>query len=175
MEKRSFSLWQFVGFSLTSLLGTLLHFLYDFSGKNPFAALFSGVNESTWEHMKLLFFSLFFFAIIEYFFFSERENFWCVKLKGTLLGLGLIPVIFYTYRGVLGKNVDFINILIFFVSAAAVFLYETREMKKEKDKCPQPRLSFILLCLIMLSFFLFTFFPPKIGLFLDPITGTYGV
>lgn len=175
MEKRSFSLWQFVGFSLTSLLGTLLHFLYDFSEKNPFAALFSGVNESTWEHMKLLFFPLFFFAIVESFFFRDRENFWCLKLKGTLLGLGLIPVIFYTYQGVLGKNVDFINILIFFISAAATFLYETVEMKKEKDKCSQPRLSFILLCLIMVAFFLFTFFPPKIGLFLDPVTGTYGI
>ena len=175
MKKRNISLWQFVGFSLVSLLGTLLHFLYDFSGQKTWAALFSGVNESTWEHMKLLFFPLFLFAIAEYFFFSDRKDFWCIKLRGTLLGLFLIPTIFYTYQGVWGKNVDWFNILIFFLSAAAVFLYETRQFQKEKDKECSPRLSFILLCVIAVLFFVFTFNPPEIGLFLDPVTGTYGI
>ncbi len=175
MTKRNISLWQFVGFSLVSLFGTLLHFLYDFSGEKWWAALFSGVNESTWEHMKLLFFPLFFFAVFEYFFFRDQKDFWCIKLRGTLLGLTLIPVVFYTYRGLLGKNVDWFNILIFFLSAAAVFLYETRAFKKEKDKPCPARLSFILLCVIMVLFFIFTFRTPEIGLFLDPITGTYGI
>ena len=53
--KRSLTLWQFFGFAFTSLLGTLLHFLYEWTGKSPLVAPFSGVNESTWEHMKLLY------------------------------------------------------------------------------------------------------------------------
>lgn len=44
------------GFLFTSVLGTLSHFFYDWSGRNPLAALISPVNESIWEHMKLLFF-----------------------------------------------------------------------------------------------------------------------
>ena len=41
-----------------SIIGTLLHFLYEFSGKNFLVAIFSAVNESVWEHLKLSFYPL---------------------------------------------------------------------------------------------------------------------
>ena len=86
--KFKISIWQFFGFGFTSLFGTLLHFLYEWTGKNNFTALFSGVNESTWEHMKLLFFPLLIFSIIEYYIFGRNETYyWCIKLTGTILGL----------------------------------------------------------------------------------------
>ena len=40
------------------VLGTLAHFVYDWSGQNSFIGLLTPVNESTWEHMKLLFFPM---------------------------------------------------------------------------------------------------------------------
>ena len=85
--KRSITLWQFFGFAVVSLLGTLLHFLYDWTGENIFAAPFSGVNESTWEHMKLLYWPLLLFAVIQSFFFRDVKSFWCIKLYGTLSGI----------------------------------------------------------------------------------------
>ena len=116
--KRSIGLWQLMGYAVTALGGTLLHFLYDWLGRAAWIAPFSGVNESTWEHMKLLFWPMFIYAIVQSFFFRDREDFFCVKLRGILLGLVLIPVIFYTYNGVIGQSPDWINIAIFFVSAA---------------------------------------------------------
>ena len=113
--KRSISFWQVIGFGVTSLLGTLLHFLYAWLGESSFAAIFSAVNESTWEHMKIFFLPTFAFALIQSKLFKEYEDFWCVKLKGILLGLTLIPVIFYTYNGAIGKSPDWINISIFFI------------------------------------------------------------
>ncbi len=173
--KREISLWQLVGFGAVSLLGTLLHFLYDRTG-STIAALFSAVNESTWEHMKLLFFPMLLFAIIQRVFIGkEYENFWCIKLKGTLLGLILIPVLFYTLGGILGSTPDWVNIAIFFVSAAIAFLYETRQFKRGSLPCRWSKLAFFALCLIALSFWIFTFFPPAIPLFQDPIDGSYGL
>ena len=102
--KRSIGLWQLMGFAVTSLGGTLLHFLYDLTGEAVLVAPFSGVNESTWEHMKLLFWPMLLFAIVQSRFFSDRKNFWCVKLRGILLGLALIPILFYTYNGVIGRS-----------------------------------------------------------------------
>ena len=122
--KRSIGLWQLCGFAVTSLLGTVLHFLYEWLGDSVWVAPFSGVNESTWEHMKLLFWPMLAFAFVESFFFRERRDFWCVKLRGVLLGLALIPVFFYTYNGVIGKSPDWINISIFFISALLSFLAE---------------------------------------------------
>lgn len=173
--KRDLSLWQFAGFAATSLSGTLLHFLYDWTNQSILIAPFSAVNESTWEHMKLLFFPLFLFALIQSRFFKEYKSFWCVKLAGIVTGLVLIPVLFYTYNGVLGKSPDWVNIAIFFVSAAVAFVLETRLFKKDTLRCRSPRLAFALICLIGMLFVVFTFATPQIPLFQDPINGTYGI
>lgn len=173
--KKSIWAWQLWGFAITSLLGTLLHFLYDWTGGSLLVAPFSGVNESTWEHMKLLFWPMFIFAIAESFFLRDRKDFWCVKLRGILSGLILIPVLFYTYNGVIGKSPDWINIAIFFISAALAYLYEWWLFKKEKIKCTKPKLALGALVLIGAMFVVFTFKTPEIGIFKDPITGTYGI
>lgn len=173
--KRSIGLWQLVGFSVTALGGTLLHFLYDWLGKPWWIASFSGVNESTWEHMKLLFWPMFIFAIVQSFFFREREDFWCVKLRGILLGLLLIPVLFYTYNGVVGKSPDWLNIAIFFITAAVVYIYEVRLYNKENLRCRSPKAAVAVLCVIAFLFVLFTFRTPEIAIFKDPLTSTYGI
>ncbi|MBR6806917.1 MAG: hypothetical protein IKM46_00910 [Clostridia bacterium] len=173
--KKSINLWSLWAFAAVSVMGTLLHFLYDFSGRSVFAAPFSGVNESTWEHMKLLFFPMFVFALIQSLFFRDRGDFFCIKLRGILLGQLLIPVIFYTYNGTFGRSPDFVNIAIFFISAAAAYFYEARKFeKRDLAWCPQ-RFSLAIIVLIGALFAIFTFYPPRLPLFSDPLTGTFGI
>ena len=172
--KRSIGVWQFLGFGVTSFGGTVLHFLYDWLGGALWIAPFSGVNESTWEHMKLLFWPMFLFAVVQSFFFRDREDFWCVKLRGILFGILLIPVIFYTYNGVIGRSPDWINIAIFFVAAAIAYLYETKRWFAAPTSCIS-KLAIATLILIGVLFVLFTFRTPTIGLFRDPLTGSYGI
>lgn len=173
--KRSIGISQLLGFGVTALGGTLLHFLYDWLGESVFVAPFSSVNESTWEHMKLLFWPMFIFAIVQSFFFKDRKDFWCVKLRGTLLGLILIPVLFYTYNGVIGKSPDWINIAIFFISAAVAYIYETRLFNSGKLSSQNSKRSFIWLCVIAVLFVVFTFRTPELGIFKDPLTGELGI
>ena len=173
--KRSFWIYGLFGFAVTALGGTLLHFLYDLLGEALWIAPFSGVNESTFEHMKLMFWPMFAFALLERLFIQEREDFWCVKLRGILLALTLIPLLFYTYNGVIGKSPDFVNISIFFVSAAIAYAYETRLFNLKKLDTCRGKLAFIAISVIAILFVTFTFMPPKIGLFLDPVTGKYGI
>lgn len=172
--KRSIGLSKLMGFAITSLLGTLLHFLYDLTGGSALAAPFSGVNESTFEHMKLLYFPMLLFALVESLHFRDRRDFFCVKLRGTALGLTLIPVLFYTYNGAVGRSPDFLNIAIFFLSAALAYLYEAKQLLRQEKPC-KGRLALFLLLLIGVLFVVFTWNPPKIGLFRDPITGSYGI
>ncbi len=173
--KRNLLMWQFAGFVTTAVCGTLLHFIYDLTNENIMAAAFSAVNESTWEHMKLMYFPMFIFALVQSRFFGEYKSFWCVKLTGITAGLVMIPVLYYTCSGAFGKSHDWLNIMIFFFSAAVVFILETLLFKKDSMRCGRPRLCFAAVCLIGALFVLFTFVTPKIPLFQNPLTGLYGL
>lgn len=173
--KKSLSFWQFAGFIFTGVTGTLLHFLYDWT-HSKFIALFSAVNESIWEHMKILFFPLFFFALFESRYLAkEHPNFWASKLIGIMAALMLIPTLYYTYTGALGVKADWFNILIFFIAAAVSFIIETRIMKNQKGICISSVAAIIILCAVAVLFFIFTFAPSEIPLFQDPLTKTYGL
>lgn len=92
-------LYLILGFLFTAVLGTIWHFLYDWTGRGAIAALFFPVNESTWEHMKLIFFPM----LLCTFFLAARfkEEYPCLPgalQAGNLLGTLSIPVTFYTYK-----------------------------------------------------------------------------
>lgn len=173
--KRNLYLWQFTGFVMTVLGGTLLHFLYGLTNESILAAPFSAVNESTWEHMKLMYFPLFVFALIQSRFFRGYKCFWYIKLIGITTGLVMIPVLFYTYNGAFGKSPDWLNMTIFFFSAAIVFILETLLFKKDTLRCQKPWIPFAVICLIGALFVLFTFITPRIPLFQNPLTALYGL
>lgn len=174
MKQRSI-LWQTAGFALITFDGTILHFLYDWTGGNILIAPFSGVNESTWEHMKLLFWPLFLFALAQQPFFKGQNNYWCVKLAEIMLGLVLIPVLFYTYNGVFGESPDWINIAIFYITALLVLFFEWWAFRRDRLQCKHPRLAVTAICLIGVLFVVFTFTTPQIPLFQDPLLGVYGI
>jgi amino acid permease len=125
--------------------------------------------------MKLLFWPMFLYAFIQSFFFKERKDFWRIKQKGILLGLAMVPIIFYTYNGSIGASPDWLNITIFFISAAIAYIYETKQFRKATPSRRIPKAAFLILCIIALLFVFFTFHPPKINIFRDPITGAYGI
>ena len=172
--QKSPALFGFLGFAVTSILGTLLHFLYDLLGGAKWIAPFAATSESTFEHMKLLFWPMLLFGGVEYFFFRDRADFLCIKLRSILLGLALIPILFYTYNGAIGRSPDLVNIAIFFIAAAAAYHNETKMLLAPERPC-NARLSLVLLLVLTLLFLYFTQNPLKIGLFRDPITGNYGV
>ena len=102
MEKRmkSYTKW---GMLLVIFLGVVLHFLYEFTGKSVWAGLFSPINESIWEHMKLAFFPLLVYFLYEIFRVHKKiPSLSPASAWGILTGTFSIPVIFYTYTGILG-------------------------------------------------------------------------
>ena len=174
--KRSVSFWSFLGFIFVAVAGTLLHFLYDWLGQSALVGVFSAVNESIWEHMKLLFFPLMVFAVIESRFLADaHDNFWCVKLLSTLAGVLAIPALYYTYTGAFGVSADWFNITIFFIAAALVFWLEARMLRGGFACCLLPAAAKAVLVGIGTLFILFTFLPPHVPLFRDPMDGTYGI
>ena len=56
MKQHSLKKTELVSFVIASALGVLFHFMYEWTGENAIAGLFFPINESTWEHLKLIFF-----------------------------------------------------------------------------------------------------------------------
>ncbi len=138
-------------------------------------ALFSAVNESIWEHLKLLFYPMVAVGSVEYFFWGKAvDAFWCIKLIGILIGLVLIPVAYYTYTGILGVKADWLNITIFFLTAAVAYWVETKLFQRGYICRIRSKSAVALICIIAIAFSMLTFFPPHIPFFRDPMTGTYG-
>ena len=63
-QRRTTALWE----------AGALHFVYELSGFNWFAALFGSVNESTWEHLKLFFWPGLVCALVEHAFVKDYAN-----------------------------------------------------------------------------------------------------
>ena len=166
--------FQILSTIFTIILGTILHFTFKWSNKNPLVGSFSAVNESTWEHLKLLFFPMLISIIVGYFYIGKNiSNFICAKTLGTIISMFFTVVFFYTYTGILGTNYAILNILAFIV-AAILGEYIAYKLMFSIFECSNAK-SIIILSILFISFIIFTFHPPKIGLFKDPINTTYGI
>ena len=173
--RRPITIYQLAGFLFTGIVGTFLHFLFDLSGESILVSLFSAVNESIWEHIKLLFYPMLLFSVAEFRAWGrDRPDFWQIKLLGTLFGMALIPAIYYTYTGSLGVSADWFNITIFFIAAGSVYWLETVLFQKNALWALSSAWAIAGLVLLCILFSLLTFFPPHIPLFRDPVTGRYG-
>ena len=156
-----------VGALFTIIVGTISHFVYEWTGYNFIAGLFFPVNESTWEHMKLVFFPMLVYALIAgNRLLKENPCFLYASFAGILAGTWLIPVVFYTYTGILGKNIAWLDILTFVVSVVAAYAVIYKVVLYCRRK------GFVILEILMAAqlaaFILFTVYPPEIGLFRTP-------
>lgn len=159
---------------LVIILGTILHFTYTCSKNNSLVGLFSAVNESTWEHLKLLFFPTLITTIIGYCIFKDTfPSFLCSKTIGIITAMLFTVFFFYTYTGIIGINYAFVNILTFILSVIVgeyvAYMLIINNFTFNKIFCIS------ILIMLTVLFFIFTFTPPKINLFNDPINDSYGI
>lgn len=174
-QKHQKRLFLISGILFTALTGSALHFLYDWSGQALLAALIAPVNESVWEHLKLLFFPILLFSAAEALIRRPNPPFLPARTLGLLSGLVLIPVLFYTCTGVTGTHALWCDLLIFLAADLTVFFVSSLLEKRLPPRRAFCILSVCTLALVTLLFFRLTFFPPAIPLFQDPLTGGFGI
>lgn len=161
-------LYTITGAIFVIITGTLAHFVYGWSGKNFILGFFFPVSESTWEHMKLCFFPMLIYSLS----MNRRlkYDYPCITsslLFGTLLGTFLIPVIFYTYSDILGRNYVPLDIAVFIVSVIIAFF----AVYRLSLSCKMVSYTFwlgLFIFFMAVCFLVFTYLPPDIGLFIAP-------
>lgn len=150
--------WSIIGFFFVCIAGTVNHFLYELSGNNTVVGLFVPINESVWEHLKLLFFPFVFLCIVEFVLYGRYMcNFLMSRFIGLLSGLVLIPTVFYIYSSIVGKSIVFIDILLFFVAVFVSYLVSYILISKERKCRPYENiLSAVLFIVLVILFVVIT-------------------
>ena len=155
---------------IVSIIGTLLHFIYDWSGGNALVGLFGAVNESIWEHLKLLFWPLLFISLYEhYLIYKKQDGFLMARLVSVIIGMVFIVTLYYTVTGVIGKNIDAFNITLYFVSVILTFFISKLLIKNGLFQSPKSNAIALFIFAILAAFFIaFTKYPPRLGIFSEP-------
>ena len=78
-----------IGFVFVSVIGTLAHFVFEWSGNNTVVGLFCPINESPWEHLKLIFFPYLIWTVAQYFIMHKSKNIFPAKFIGVFVGMGI--------------------------------------------------------------------------------------
>lgn len=150
-------------------LGTFLHFIFGLFPNRLLVGWYSAVNESVWEHLKLLFFPMALVAVYEK--IHNHAHGLYLYFMSSNIGMVFILTTYYTYSGIFGRHFLMIDILIYILAVAlSFFIVSIGEESIKKEKC-----GFIGYLLLTAIFIIFTFLPPHIPLFMDPMTGAYGI
>ena len=165
-----------IGIIFVLATGTLAHFFYQWSGKNRIVGLFTPINESIWEHMKLLFFPMLLYAV--YLVLKFRAQYPCIAVSlcfGILAGTLLLPVFYYAYTTLLGRNVFVLDIALFVLCILIAFgsSYQlTLHCSLENDQTHRNYrlLLYLCICVLFVSFIIFSYYPPDLIIFKDPNT-----
>ena len=170
----SFSLWMIVPLGL---LGSVLHFLFDWTKHNRFIAFFSALNESYWEHIKIAIWPVFLLKIV---LFSLGGYQIASFVPAATIALYSIPVsmvgLVFLYKSVTKHNILWLDISIFFVCIAiaqSIFVLLLGQLAPTSGTVV---MSSLFLLGLIVAFLLFTFRPPREpDVFLDPIKKDYGL
>ena len=168
------SLWMIVPLGLT---GSVLHFLFDWTAHSRLVAIFSAVNESYWEHIKIAIWPVFLLQLV---LFSLGGYQILSFVPAATIALYSIPVsmvgLVFLYKSVTKRNVLWLDISIFFVCisiAQSIFVLILGQLSPTTGTVV---ISSLFLLGLVVAFLLFTFRPPKEpDVFVDPINKLYGL
>lgn len=165
---RRLNIFLIIGAVFTIITGTLLHFVYEWSGESLFVGIFSPINESVWEHLKLLFFPMSVWILIGYFIFGKKfKTYIPSAVIGILSGMILIPMWFYTYTVFTGKPILFLDILSFIISVCVAFFITAHLIENYNIPYLTPKLGFLIWDIIFALFIIFTLCQPDFPLFIS--------
>lgn len=172
--------WEIGGFFFIGLIGAALHFTFEMSNFSSMeVAYFSAVNESTWEHLKMVFFPGLVFALIQYTYVRDVVNNYIVaKVAGLLIMPLVIAVGWYIYAPLLGRSYFPADLFLFYLAVFIGQLVSYRILTRPPLEGNYTRTAIVVFFILFAAFSAFTFYPPNIFLFehLDlKDTGLYGI
>ncbi|MDO5123156.1 MAG: DUF6512 family protein [Eubacteriales bacterium] len=176
MNSKLFRNLEILGIPVVFLFASFLHFLYDITGKSVLGSLFGSVNESVWEHLKIFFIAYVFWGFVELLWARPKlSEFIFAKAVGVYILCFLIALFFYIYTFFTGKAIFIVDIIASLLLTCLAHIVSYRLTLWQGNKGQYFALGLMMLFVGFTAVLCFTFYPPKLSLFRDPITGNFGV
>lgn len=161
---------------LCLLLSVVFHFLYRIF-PNPITSILFPVNESIWEHMKLITMPIIFTSIIEYFLYKILDipynNFTLSIGISSLFGIMFYLILYLPITSIFKHNfiIAIVILLLTFIFSAYIsyIVLNTNQVKYSN------LLGFLLIFINIIIFAILTYNPPNNYLFYDTQTKSYGI
>ena len=164
-----------LGIVLAFLLCFPLHFVYD---KFPsfITSIFAPINESIWEHMKILFGSIIISGVIQKIIVLKKKldfnNICFSNFIGAISSIPIFLIIFLPIYIIIGENFP-VTIFIMFITIVLAEIIAYKIMNK--DNLGFENITIILVIIVYVIFTILSYYPIKSGIFIDPISKTCGI
>ncbi len=159
----------------TFLICFIAHFVYT-TFPNFITSLFFPVNESIWEHVKMMVTSILIWQIVEYFLLNKFKisynNFENATFIMCLLSIPIFLIIYYPIYISAGNNF-ILNIICLFITIYFVNIIGYIILNKPQNK--SSKIGIIGIIILFIIFGILTYYPPRQNIFKDPVTNTYGI
>lgn len=180
MDKKQILKWEWIGFFFVGLVGAALHFTYELSDYSYPVGFFSAVNESTWEHLKMVYWPGILFALLQYTYVKDHANNFFVSTVVYLFVMPLVIVVgWYAYAPAVGRSIFPVDLALFYVAVALGQYLSYRLKIADPIESPSVKAwAWAGFFVMLIAFSTFTYYPPEIFLFehLDlKDTGQYGI
>ena len=166
-----------VGVLVIFALTVLYHFLYEWFPNPVFSVLFP-VNESIWEHMKLLYSGILTWGIVEYFILKRKNikftNYFS-SLFLTLITSIIVYLILYLPLYSLFKENMFISIGLLIIVIILMGIFNYYLIIRKEENWFLDKVSIILIILGYVVFLSLTYDPPRNYIFYDTTENKYGI
>ncbi len=168
--------WKVISVIGIFLLCFLTHFIYDWF-PNTFTSIFFPVNESIWEHMKMLYSAMIVFGLIEFpllkLFKLNHHNFLTNLFISSLLSIPIFLTLYLPFYYIIGENMA-LNLITLFITICITQIIGYYTLNTNKSKGLN-WISLIGIILVYIIFGILTYYPLEIELFFDPIKEKYGL
>lgn len=165
-----------IGIFVIFLLCFPFHFAYDFL-PNSITSIFFPVNESIWEHMKLIFTSFLVYSLIEYLVLKkysiDNNNFLFQTWFTPIIGIIIYLFLFLPLYRIFGENMIISLSLLFIVIIIEQII--SYHFLLEKEIKYQNIIGIIGIILTYILFGYLTYNPPISELFYDIKDNKYGI
>ena len=172
MSKKKLKIW---GAIIAFALCFPLHFPYE-KFPNFLTSIFAPVNESIWEHMKIIFGSIILSGVIQKIIvLLKKEQINNICFSNFIAALTAIPIYLIIYLPlfhIIGESM-FLAISIMLITIVISQVISYKIMNKEDLKLE--KITILLVLIVYIIFTILTYNPIKSDLFIDPKKGFYGI